>query len=233
MSRNLLFVSLTLMSIAIHFCVSFTIKESNDIKLKIISINDNCFENKDCVMGSDDNRLCVDHKCQCKPNYQFDYINNLCRYFTCRLDKDCQSHDSNRRCDAYDGCKCKDEYVEDRKSRKCMLRRTIGSPCDQDFECWTDTDNHRVCQENTCACKLFYELNNHSKKCIAKNSCDDDKDCHRFDQNRVCDEYGLCICDYGYEADSIGEKFHKILKPLSLSLYSSKGQIWSSKPVIN
>lgn len=207
------FVRLLFIWVSINFCHSMSLSdERNDIKLRISSINGNCYENKDCWIGTDDNRVCVDHKCQCKPNYMFDYINNQCKYFTCRLDKDCQSYDQNRRCDAYDGCKCVDGFAQLSQSMKCQHNRGIDSPCNEDLDCWTSEDKHRVCHQNTCVCKLFYKYDSYSKQCLPKNVCDSDKDCHMFDINRVCDEYGLCVCEPGYFSNSIGDKCRKVTK---------------------
>jgi len=183
---------------------------NNNVKPKISSINGNCIKNSDCWIGSDNNRVCVDRKCQCKPNYSFDYINNQCKYFTCNLDKDCQSYDSHRICDAYDNCKCENNYGQDSITNKCILLRMIGSPCNQDSDCWTFEDSHRVCRENVCYCKQFYRFDYSLHKCLTKSVCDFDKDCQKYDSNRFCDQYGLCLCKPGFYANSINDKCKKI-----------------------
>jgi hypothetical protein len=199
----------------------------NNAKPKISSINGKCLENSECWIGSDNNRVCVDNKCQCKPNYYFDYINNQCKYFTCRLDKDCQSYDSHRICDAYDNCKCENGFGQDSVSNKCVILRMMGSPCVEDSDCWTLKDFHRVCRENSCHCKHFYKYEYNERKCVAKNVCDFDKDCQKYDMNRVCDEYGLCSCKSGYFANSISDKCKKFSQKIGSynEIDSNFGQI--------
>lgn len=180
------------------------------MKSRKSSIGSSCNENAECWVGRDNNRVCVDGKCYCKPNYSFDYINNQCVYFTCRLHKECQNYDEHRFCDAYDNCRCENGFVEDEDSMKCTSIKYIGDNCIQDSDCWTDTDSHRVCRNNICECKFFYKYDHHKDKCLIKSVCSNDKECQLYDTNRVCDGYGLCVCKEGFYSHFISDKCIKL-----------------------
>jgi hypothetical protein len=62
---------------------------------------------------------------------------------------------------------------------------------------------------------------------MAKIVCDFDKDCQKYDLNRICDQYGLCLCKPGYFANTINDKCKKFSQKIGSfnEIDSSFGQI--------
>jgi hypothetical protein len=62
-----------------------------------------CYHNYDCdrklFEGETNHMVCLDHACQCKPNYRWNINNRSCEYFECSKDSECWGNgDENRDC---------------------------------------------------------------------------------------------------------------------------------------
>jgi hypothetical protein len=77
-----------------------------------------CLSNSDCTNYGDNNQVCVDGNCMCKPNYKLDTDLGYCSHHDCIYDSDCQTYDKHRICNFF-SCQCDTNYKEDSLTKKC------------------------------------------------------------------------------------------------------------------
>jgi hypothetical protein len=85
-----------------------------------------CSMNYDCTIHGDNDQICVDNKCYCKPNYKLDIDLGYCSYHSCLYDSECQTYDNHRMCNSMT-CKCDTDYKEDSFSFKCIYSPSSNS----------------------------------------------------------------------------------------------------------
>ncbi len=86
-----------------------------------------------------ENQFYFDSSRQCEPKYKYNFINNTCEPFKCRLNEDCNQFDSLRECT--DGFfKCKGCHSVDPNTKFCEL--TFSSDCSSNYECRETGDNY-------------------------------------------------------------------------------------------
>jgi hypothetical protein len=74
-----------------------------------------CDSNNDCF-ASDKNLRCVDHKCKCAPNYDYETYEQKCKFFSCYDNIKCRTYDEHRYClgaGYYGTCNCDTNYYVD------------------------------------------------------------------------------------------------------------------------
>ncbi len=76
-----------------------------------------CLDDNFCTENGDSKQICVEHRCQCQPNYNLIDDNPFCSLHKCINDFDCQLYDRNRICEDY-FCKCKSKTKEN-SFKKC------------------------------------------------------------------------------------------------------------------
>ncbi|CAG2169853.1 unnamed protein product [Oppiella nova] len=154
-----------------------------------------------CSTAKDDcnwmsNHICVDRRCKCAPNYR--YTQNTayeCKRFACDVDRDCQTYDPNRICDANTG---------------------INGFCDINENCTAG----QVCLDSYCRCKPDHRWDVTRGRCESYNCATDVRDgderCDTYDQNRRCDHNlavnlfrAKCECGNGYYEDKRSFKCRK------------------------
>jgi hypothetical protein len=74
-----------------------------------------CDSNNDCF-ASDRNLRCVDYKCRCAPNYNYEAYDQKCKFFSCYDNIECRTYDEYRYCldvGYYGTCNCDTNYYVD------------------------------------------------------------------------------------------------------------------------
>jgi hypothetical protein len=95
-----------------------------------------CSTDSYCTKYGDNNQICVDNKCYCKPNYKLDTDLGYCSYHSCLYNSECQTYDNHRVCNSMT-CECDTDYKEDSFSLKCTYSASnnlINS--DEDVSIW-------------------------------------------------------------------------------------------------
>jgi hypothetical protein len=73
--------------------------------------------------------------------------------------------------------------------------------CDTNNDCYEDNDKNRVCVDNICQCFPDFKWDQTSNTCTYS-TCFNYNDCQTYDNNRICDRNGFCICKKGYAEDA-------------------------------
>jgi hypothetical protein len=165
------------------------------------NIRNYCNYNNDCQLYGDYNQVCVDHLCECQPNYKWDTTYKKCVYFSCFQSIDCQNYDLNRIC-LNNRCVCSNPYSEDYMSKKCILKSqttTTLSPIEKYCYDISYCGLNQFCVNNRCECQPSYEYSYTSNACLFK-SCLIENNCQKYDKNTYCNG-GSCICSGGYTID--------------------------------
>ncbi len=150
-----------------------------------------CNSFNDC--GS--NQFCVNHLCECQPNYVYNSFDNSCHLKYCSYDSDCNTFDKNSVClEGY--CKCRSGYKTDPKTKFCII--TVEKSCNTINDCGIN----QFCVNNLCECQPNYVFNQVSNSCLF-NYCNYDTDCNQFDSKRVCLNRMCDSCKTYYAVDPI------------------------------
>lgn len=103
-------------------------------------------------------------------------------------------------------CVCKDGFVPDRESKKCIPEGVpLGKPCEIDEQCLQYDDFSR-CDEHTHNCTCLNHFIDYDDKChsiidAGNYSCIKHIDCFKYIEWSMCYEK-QCICETGFVADS-------------------------------
>ncbi|XP_054160396.1 galactose/N-acetyl-D-galactosamine lectin heavy subunit 1-like [Oppia nitens] len=156
----------------------------------------------------DENAVCIDRSCYCKPNYKFSKKYQQCKHYDCNSDKhnktDCRPvQDSYRWCKNHSNgssCDCLTNYFEDTTNGNKCIEHYIEKNCDS-----CKSFDHMVCVDHFCYCEANYYLIN--QNCQFMNCTQNYKCWQNGDYNRHCvkdikyNNYGQCVCDSGYIED--------------------------------
>ncbi|XP_057337116.1 prion-like-(Q/N-rich) domain-bearing protein 25 [Microplitis mediator] len=154
-------------------------------------LNISCSDNEPCAI---DNSICIDNKCQCRPNYEyqlFQCIPQVLRGF-CKTHQNCGLI-SNSHC-FEKTCECKNGYFQFDDKTCAPILNTF---------CWNDNYckiQNSVCIDNKCECKPnFSKFSN--KLCLPtqlEQPCKIHFDCQLI-KSAICSGQNKCICteDYG------------------------------------
>jgi hypothetical protein len=198
-------VALTLFSIILNIngsdALNTWIKNFKNSSLKN-NIRNYCNYNNDCQLYEDYNQVCVDHLCECQPNYKWNTTYRKCVYYSCFQSIDCKNYDANRIC-LNNKCVCSYPYFEDYMSKKCILKsQTTLSPIEKYCYDISYCGLNQFCVNKRCECQPNYAYNNLMNSCEYKN-CKYDNDCNQFDNRQRCNSYGYCECKTYYAKDPI------------------------------
>ncbi|XP_044588910.1 tenascin-like [Cotesia glomerata] len=155
-------------------------------------INEKCIDNS--VPCRKKNFVCINHFCQCKPN--FVYKNSKCLpdrlYESCNSTFECDNIE-NAICSDDNICVCDKNYgAWDEK----FCRPLLGVDCSTDKDCYAINS---ICIDKKCQCKkLFFKVS--ENLCLSQRlgeTCFNQHDCATI-LNAECTENNVCECVPGY-----------------------------------
>ncbi len=163
-------------------------KQLSDKQFERIEINRFCDINENCTHSL----LCIDNRCQCRPNHKWNRLSRECESFDCKTNEtECQVSDPNRKCrlslsiSSLFQCECNHGYYEDKRNLKCRQFCHNNKHCDQSL-IRGGHSNNMVCVDFLCQCRPNTKWNTTTNKCEAFN-CTKDAECwNGADENREC-----------------------------------------------
>ncbi|XP_014299519.1 prion-like-(Q/N-rich) domain-bearing protein 25 isoform X2 [Microplitis demolitor] len=130
------------------------------------------------------NSMCIDNKCQCKPDYIYRSLQCIPLKLngSCKFNEDCDKIE-NAVC-IENECVCNTNYIE---SYNSTCEPLLGGLCSKNDQC---IPHNSICVDNVCKCRFEY-VQKSNEKCLPY--------CQEIKYS-VCSKNNKCVCKQNYTA---------------------------------